>query len=181
VANPRTTTRPRPKTASPAHRPSDPSPPAADEGSDAGERPHGRRVGIERIALAMLSTLVGINLWTGGPLLAMWVGSRIQEASGQLTMSAVGATLGVLIATTLILYRLLVILNARYNSVMGRPEQRVRVSWLKPMSGERKALERGKRPVTVVERVVIVSVVLAVQAAVVWFFFFAHCTLYCGG
>lgn len=130
--------------------------------------------------LATLSTLVSVNLWTGGPLLALWVGSRIQAATGQLTMGAVAATIGVLIVVTLILYRLLLVLNNRYNSVIGRVEKRRQTAWLKPISGERRSLE-VKRPLSAVEKVVVASVVVAVQAALVWFFFLAHCTLYCGG
>ena len=131
--------------------------------------------------LATLSTLVSINLWTGGPLLALWVGSRIQAAAGQLSMTAVVATVGVLIIETLILYRILLVLNARYNTVIGRVEKRRQTGWLKPISGERRAVERSKRPLTAVERMVVVSVVVAVQALLIWFFFLAHCTLYCGG
>jgi hypothetical protein len=135
---------------------------------------------LERVVLATLSTLVSVNLWTGGPLLALWVGSRIQAATGQLTMGAVAATIGVLIVVTLILYRLLLVLNNRYNSVIGRVEKRRQTAWLKPISGERRSLE-VKRPLSAVEKVVVASVVVAVQAALVWFFFLAHCTLYCGG
>ena len=32
----------------------------------------------KRIAFAALLTIVGLNVWTGGPLLALWVGSRVR-------------------------------------------------------------------------------------------------------
>jgi len=35
-----------------------------------------------RVLLGVLTTLVSVNLWTGGPLLALWVGSRVQAAVG---------------------------------------------------------------------------------------------------
>ena len=66
-----------------------------------------------RIVLGTLTTLVSVNLWTGGPLLALWVGSRIQAAVGQLSMAAVGATVGILILETFLLYKVLAFLNAR--------------------------------------------------------------------
>src|SRR5579859_1750956 len=71
-----------------------------------------------RIFLGVLTTLVSFNLWTGGPLLALWVGSRVQAAVGHLTMAAVAATLGVLGVETFVLYRLLLVLQARYNAVI---------------------------------------------------------------
>ena len=139
--------------------------------------PHrGLWTGVERTLLAALSTLVSLNLWTGGPLLAIWVGSRVQASAGLLSMSAVAATIGVLIVVTLVLYRLLLMLNARYNAVIGRRERRRQAPWLKPMSGERRVLE-VKEPLTVVEKVAVVWAVVAFEALVIWFFFFARYAL----
>jgi hypothetical protein len=131
---------------------------------------------VTRIVLGALTTLVSVNLWTGGPLLALWVGSRIQAAVGQLSMAAVGATVGVLIVETFLLYRVLALLNVRYNRAIGRTVRRQQAPWLKPMSGERRSLE-VRQPLTAVERIVVVSVVAAVLALEVWFFAFAHYTL----
>jgi hypothetical protein len=131
---------------------------------------------LKRTVLGVLSTLVSVNLWTGGPLFALWVGSRIQSAVGQLSMAAVGATLGVLVVVTMVLYRLLAVLSRAYDDAIGRKVRRQQAAWLKPMSGERRSLE-VKQPLSAVERVVIVSVVVAVLALEVWFFFFAHYSL----
>ena len=131
---------------------------------------------LYRIVLGILSTLVSINLWTGGPLLALWVGSRVQASIGTLSMGAVGATIGVLIVVTYVLYRLLAWLNVRYYAAIGRRLPRQQAAWLKPMSGERRALQ-VRRPLSGVERIVVISVVVAVLALEVWFFFFAHYTL----
>ncbi len=129
-----------------------------------------------RIVLGTLTTLVSVNLWTGGPLLALWVGSRIQAAVGQLSMAAVGATVGILILETFLLYKVLAFLNARYNKAIGRTVRRQQAPWLKPISGERRSLE-VRQPLTAVERIVLVSVVAAILALEVWFFFLAHYTL----
>jgi len=52
---------------------------------------------------------------------------------------------------------------------------RQQAAWLKPMSGERRSIE-VKRPLSATERIVVASVVVAVLAFEVWFFFFAHYT-----
>jgi hypothetical protein len=138
--------------------------------------PGGALSALYRVVLGILSALVSINLWTGGPLLALWVGSRVQASIGTLSMAAVGATIGVLIAVTFVLYKILAWLNVRYYAAIGRPLPRQQAAWLKPMSGERRAIQ-VRRPLSVVERIVIVSVVVAVLALEIWFFFFAHYTL----
>src|SRR3989440_8310269 len=51
--------------------------------------PTGLRVRIERIALVCAMSLTTINIWTGGPLFALWVGSRVQS-SGPPSMAAAG-------------------------------------------------------------------------------------------
>jgi hypothetical protein len=136
--------------------------------------PAHRRHTPTRILLAILTSLVSVNLWTGGPLFSLWVGSRVQESQGQLTMGAVGATLGTLIVVTFLLYKALVFFHGRYNSVLGLEDApRRQTAWLKPMSGERHS-DAVKRPLTAVERIVVVSTVIAFEALVIWFFFFAH-------
>jgi hypothetical protein len=151
------------------------SPAAPADATDAVEGPRGLRVGLERVGLGVLTTLVSVNIWTGGPLLALWVGSRIQAAVGTLSMAAVGATIGVLVVITFVLYEALALLNARYNAVTGRVVRRQQAAWLKPMSGERRSIE-VKRPLSATERIVVSSVVVAVLVFEVWFFFFAHYT-----
>jgi hypothetical protein len=117
-----------------------------------------------------------VNLLTGGPLLALWVGSRVQTAVGQLSMGAVGATLGVLIFETLLLYKALTYLNAAYNEAIGRTLPRRQVPWHKPMSGERRSVA-VKRPLSATERIVVATVVLALLAFEGWFFVLAHARL----
>ena len=146
------------------------------QGSAQDEALGGSRSMLVRIVLGVLTTLVSVNIWTGGPLLALWVGSRVQASIGTLSMAAVGATIGVLAVITYVLYKLLAWLNARYYAAIGRKLPRQQAAWLKPMSGERRAVQ-VRRPLTGVERIVVVSVVVAVLAFEIWFFFFAHYTL----
>lgn len=135
-----------------------------------------RRGAPTRIFLGTLTMLVSVNMWTGGPLFAVWVGSRVQAAIGQLSMSAVAATLGVLVLETYVLYRALSFLSARYDDAIGRVQPRQQAAWLKPMSGERRAVQ-VKQPLTAVERIVVLTVVVAVLTFEIWFFFFAHYSL----
>jgi hypothetical protein len=143
--------------------------------ADGVAEPH-KRGTPTRIFLGILTMLVSVNIWTGGPLFAVWVGSRVQAAVGQLSMSAIAATLGVLIVETYLLYRALAFLSYRYNEAIGRRMPRQQAAWLKPMSGERRAVE-VKQPLTAVERIVVVTVVVAILVFEIWFFFFAHYSL----
>jgi hypothetical protein len=140
------------------------------------DRPRGVGAALKRIVLGALTTLVTVNLLTGGPLLALWVGSRIQTAEGHLSMGAVSATLGILIVETFLLYKALTYLNAAYNEVIGRSVPRRQLAWHKPMSGERRA-DTVKRPLSATERIVVASVVLSVLGFEIWFFIFAHARL----
>jgi hypothetical protein len=135
-----------------------------------------RRRTPTRILLGILTTLVSVNLWTGGPLLALWIGSRVQAAVGQLSMGAVAATIGALAVETYLLYRALAFLTLRYDQVIGRTRPRHQAAWLKPMSGERRS-ESVRQPLSAPERIVIIVVVVAVLVFEVWFFFFAHLSL----
>ena len=139
-------------------------------------RPHGAKTAAKRVALGALTTLITVNLVTGGPVLALWVGSRIQTAVGQLSMAAVGATIGVLILETFLLYKALTYVNAAYNQAIGRTLPRRQLPWHKPMSGERRSLQT-RRPLSATERIVVGLVVAVVLGFEVWFFVFAHTRL----
>ena len=139
-------------------------------------RPHGLRAAAKRVTLGALTTLITVNLVTGGPVLALWIGSRIQTAAGQLSMAAVGATIGVLIVVTFLLYKALSYVNAAYNRAIGRTVPRQQLPWHKPMSGERRSLQT-KRPLSATERIVVGVAVVAVLGFEVWFFAFAHARL----
>jgi hypothetical protein len=85
------------------------------------------------------------------------------------------AVLAVLeLALTLALMRL----SATYDELTGRPHAARRTSpWLRSMRGEREELARERAGISGVERVVVISVVAAVLAFEIWFFFFAGSSL----
>jgi hypothetical protein len=128
---------------------------------------------LERIALAAVSMLVSINVCTGFPLLALWVGSLAANGNvfswiGIITAivsMAVLAALGVASLSRL---------SVRYNKVTGRPPPtRQPRPWQLSMSTARAAPERARRATNPVEVIVVLTVVVAFEALVIWFVFFA--------
>jgi hypothetical protein len=131
----------------------------------------------ERIALAAATTLIGINLWTGFPLLSVWVGSQVAGSSG-LSSGAVFSVIAVLAASCALGLLALTRLSARYDRIAGRPPPTRQVApWLRSMRAERTELSRKQRRLNPVERIVVACVVAAVIAFEIWFFFFAGSSL----
>ncbi|MFL5857281.1 MAG: hypothetical protein ACJ77L_11130 [Solirubrobacteraceae bacterium] len=127
----------------------------------------------KRLGLATLSAVIAVNIWTGCPLFAVWVGSRAVGSSG-LSMGAVFLVVAVLAAGEIALTLALTWLSARYDELTGRPPAARRTSpWLRSMRGEREDFAKRRQGVSPVERIAVVSVVLCVGAFEVWFFFFA--------
>jgi hypothetical protein len=140
------------------------------------QQPEGHR--LERIGLVAASALISINIWTGAPLLAVWVGSKLQAAQDRLSMEALFAVVVVLAGSVLGLAWLLAWVNGRYDQLSGHePGARESSPWLRSLSGEREEDVRRKHGISGIERVVIGAVVLAVLAFEVWFFFFAGSSL----
>ena len=135
---------------------------------------------LKRTALAIGTALVSINVWTGVPLFAIWVGSRFEGwvggsgTGGGTTMRAVFVLIGTLAVLELLLTFALGRLSAAYDELSGRPQAARQTSpWLRSMRGEREEFARRREGISGVERVVVVSVVAAVVAFEIWFFFFA--------
>ncbi len=128
---------------------------------------------LQRIVLAAASMLVSINVCTGFPLLALWIGSR---AAGGNVFSWVGiitaiVSLAVLAALGVVS---LTRLSARYDRVTGRPPPaRQPRPWELSMSAARAAPERARRATNPIEIIVVVTVVVAFIALEIWFLFFA--------
>jgi hypothetical protein len=134
-------------------------------------------VASKRIGLAIATTLVSINIWTGAPLLALWVGSQAVGSSG-LSMGAVFVVVLVLAVSEIGMTVALGWLSARYDVLTGRPVAQRRTSpWLRSMRGEREEVARRSRGISGVERIVVISVVACVITFEIWFFFFAGSSL----
>ena len=133
---------------------------------------------LKKVGLVAGSALCSINMWTGAPLLAVWVGSKVQGNLNNLSMTAVFSVILVLAALVFLLAWALTWINAKYDEVAGRPPAARHTSpWLRSMRDEREEDTRQKFGISPVERVVVASVVAAVLAFEIWFFFFAGSSL----
>src|SRR4051794_8928552 len=126
---------------------------------------------LARIGLAALTAILSVNLWTGAPLFAIWVGSRVQNGTG-LTMSAVGVVIGVLAVLVTLLVLALVRVEAAYKALSGEPLQRRTSPWLRSLRDERPELA-VRRKLDGFEKALVIAVVLGVAASEIWFYFFA--------
>jgi hypothetical protein len=126
---------------------------------------------LARIALAGLTAVLAINLWTGAPLFAIWVGSRVQKGTG-LTMTTVAVVMGTLAVCVTLLVLALTRVEAAYKTVTGQPTNRRTPPWLRSMRGERPE-DTHAEGLTGFEKGLAAAVVLGVVAFEGWFFFFA--------
>ena len=136
-----------------------------------------RLLWLRRIGLLSASALAAINIWTGAPLLSLWVGSQVARGT-RLSMGAVFVVVVVLAASCLALASALTWLSARYDDLTGRPAAARRTSpWLRSMRGEREQEARRRYGISGIERVVVFAVVVCVLVFEIWFFFFAGSSL----
>jgi hypothetical protein len=127
---------------------------------------------VKRVTMAAATAFLSINIWTGAPLLALWVGSQV---SGQtvLSMKAVFVVVLVLAVLVVALAVALTWLNNTYDELIGRPRTERRTPWLRSMRAESGGEINSRVGITVLEQIVMMSVYLAVITFVIWFFFFA--------
>jgi hypothetical protein len=135
------------------------------------ERGPGSR--LKRIGLAVLMGIVALNVWTGSPLLGLWVGSRVQ-GGGPPSMTAILVVAVTIAVVSFALAKVLSVLGGAYERASGQTATvRTHAPWLRSMRGERPRYE-GERPqLTGVERMLVVVVMLAAGVFEVWFFFFS--------
>jgi hypothetical protein len=131
------------------------------------------RVRLERVGLTVAMVLVTLNIWTGGPLLALWIGSRVQPP-GQPSMGAIALAAISLGVISYLLVRLLARIDAFYGRLTGRPSTVGRhVPWLRSMRGERPHVQRHASELSTMEVILVSMVVLVIVLFEVWFFFYS--------
>jgi hypothetical protein len=133
----------------------------------------GRRfLRLKRAGMAALTAFVTVNIWTGCPLLALWVGS---QAVGHRTldMGAVGVVVVVLAVLVFAFAMLLTWLNNVYDELIGRPRAEQRATWLRSMRAESEGHVSQRIGITLLERIVVINVYVAVIAFLAWFFLIA--------
>jgi hypothetical protein len=117
---------------------------------------------------------LALNVWTGSPLLAIWIGSKIQGSSTQPSMGAAAAVIVCLILFSVLLYQALKRVSYAYQEATGTtPTVRTHAPWLRSMRGERPDYPGAGARISGAERIVIVVVILGAVAFEVWFFFFS--------
>ena len=125
---------------------------------------------VKRVGLAMLMTLIGINIWTGGPLLALWIGSRVQSSGSGPSLTIRPITALTVFASIAVISAVLVMLLRRvsdsYDRLAGTLDTRRRHDrWI--------ADDGRRRTLTAVERMLVVMVAICWIAFEIWFFFFS--------
>ena len=133
----------------------------------------GRHVHLKKVAIVIATAVAAVNVWTGAPLLAVWIGSHAQ--SGEvLSLRGVVTVLVVLGVLAFLLAWALAWLNAKYDQLSGRPPTLTRTSpWYRRMRGELDEHLRTRYSLSPPERVVAACVIAGVLAFEVWFFIFA--------
>jgi hypothetical protein len=132
----------------------------------------------KKTGLVAASALCSINVWTGAPLFAIWVGSKVQGNLNNISMTALFSVVLVLAVSVFGLGYLLTWLNVKYDEVTGRPPAARRTSpWMRSMRDERVEDVQQKYGISGVERIVVICAVVGCLAFEIWFFFFAGSSL----
>lgn len=131
-----------------------------------------RFVTLKRATMAGATAFLAINLWTGAPLLALWVGSQVGDQT-TLTMKAVFVVLIVLAILVVAMAVALTWLSNSYDELIERPRAERRLPWLRSMRAEPEGHISSRVGITALERIVMLSVHIAVITFLVWLIFFA--------
>ncbi len=143
--------------------------------------PRGRRevphLALKRVLMVAATAFISINIWTGAPLIALWVGSQFVGKT-VLSMTAVIVVVVVLAVLVFPMALALTWLNATYDRLTGRKTRESRVAWLRGVGvdDDDETIDIGMAS-NALERIVMLSVYVAVVAFLTWFFFLAHSPL----
>jgi hypothetical protein len=125
------------------------------------------------LLLDMAMAIAAVSIWTFAPLMALWIGSRVQ-GGGPPKMGAVAIVAISLLVFVLLLVRLLSILDAAHQRATGRTARvRQHVPWLRSMRGERERYEGEAIQLSALERTLVIVVAIAFVIFEIWFFFFS--------
>ena len=126
------------------------------------------------ILLVLLMAVGSILMWIGLPLGLIWLASSLTSSSqpslGPYLLILIGLPVGMVI-----IGKALGSLDRMHGRITGRADDdRQRAAWLQSMRDER-GPQRKQR--SVLDTVMIISVILAIVAGAVWFFGFAGSSL----
>jgi hypothetical protein len=127
---------------------------------------------LQRLMLLALMALAAVNLFTGAPMFAIWVGSRVQGDSGGLSMTAVFTVVVVMALVCWALVWALSVMGARHDELTGQPAGRRRQSpWMRPFNSP--SGRKRETSLSALDKILVGAVVLAGLAFETWFLFFA--------
>ena len=128
--------------------------------------------GLKRAGLLVAMTAATMNVFTGAPLLALWIGSRAQGTSQQPTMAPVALVAVCMGVFGYLLVRLLRHLGDAYDRTTGRrPTIRAHVPWLRSLRGERPHEAGDDYSLSALEIILCAMVIVALGLFEYWFFF----------
>jgi hypothetical protein len=143
-----------------------------------------RLLTLKRVGMAAATAFVAANIWTGCPLLAVWIGSQA-VGTKELSMGAVFLVVIVLAVLVFAMALLLTWLNNVYDAITGRERVERRSAWLRSMRAESERHVSQRVGITALERIVMLNVYVAVISLVLWYVLYAAppaptlCTLHC--
>lgn len=125
---------------------------------------------LTRFGLIALMVVGSVALWIGSPMFWLWVTSSLQSGT-QASMGPYGALLAGIIATSVLLAKGLAALQRAYARATGTQTIRIIVPWRRSLRGGRDGRREtdGRLPVSVLDVVMVLSVVIAAVALATWF------------
>jgi hypothetical protein len=129
---------------------------------------------LTKAALIVLMALGSVLLWVGAPIGWLYVGSQVQAHSHGAGFGPDAVVLGGIAISVVVLTKALAALSRAYDGASGQTDPvRVRLPWHRSMRGD----EDSRPPRSVLDVVMVISVVVAVTAMTIWFFLFAGSSL----
>ena len=131
-----------------------------------------REMHVKQPGLIALMALGSVSLWVLNPLLWFWITSHLQSQAGQAQMGPYVLLLVGVLATAVVLAKALAALNRRYARLIGaEPTVRIIVPWRRSLRDARHggSEDPGRVPVNVLDVVMVLSVLAALVAFVVWY------------
>jgi hypothetical protein len=132
---------------------------------------------LKRAGLLAAMSAVTLNVWTGSPLAALWVGSRV-AGSGPPTMGPIAVVAVCLGFFSYVLLRVLRVIGTAYDRATGRqPTIREHVPWLRSLRGERPHEAGPEYRLSGLDIVLCSMVIIALVLFEYWFFFLSESSI----
>jgi hypothetical protein len=127
---------------------------------------------LKRAGVLAAMGAAAVNVWTGSPLAALWIGSRVQGSSQSPTMAPVFVVAACIAVFSYGLLRVLRWLGGWYDRLTGRRAAvREHVPWLRSLRGERPHEAGPEYSLSALDIVMCVSVIVLIALFEYWFFF----------